>query len=225
MFKELLEDFFYILLFNFRKRVAHLIQNRNIWHGLLIYQIINMLFLPAAINFAGDKWKAGSLITLPYFIPDFPPEAITSMIHFLPLTVLLLNLVFGPLCFFLLVAILNFTAVLFGGGNGLNRLGAVLGYGHFPFLFATAGIILTHCSFPNVTGMLILLAFLWSLSLKIVGLKQVYSFSWWMAVLVYFMPAISFLVAIVLFLLLAIVFLIPLIMQSTDVSSLLFIYV
>lgn len=220
MFKELLEDFFY-KLFNFRKRAAHLTQNRNIWHGLLMYQAINMLFLPAAIIFAGDKWKAGILITLPEFIPDFPPEALESIIHFLPLTALLLNLVFGPLCFFLIVAILNFTAELFGGKNGLARLGAFLGYGHFPFLFAAAGMLLTRYSISSVTGILILLTSLWSLSLKIAGLKQVYNFSWGLAVLVYFMPAISFLVAFFLFLLLAIVFLIPLIMQSTDVSSLL----
>ena len=71
MFKELLEDFFYILS-NFKKRMPHLIQNRNIWHGLVVYQAVNLLLSLAAVNYAGFKWEEvililpkGSILLLP----------------------------------------------------------------------------------------------------------------------------------------------------------------
>ncbi|NLL21794.1 MAG: hypothetical protein GX263_08685 [Firmicutes bacterium] len=217
MFKELLEDFFYI--FNFKKKVPHLIQSRNIWHGLLVYQAVNLLLSLAAIKYAGSKWEEVILALLQGLNFTVTPEITESIFSVIPLTALLINLAFGPLCFLLMVAVFNLTAELFGGTNGLSGLGAILGYGHSPYLFAAIGLILTRNSALYVTGILLLLIFLWSLGLKIAGLKQVYGFSWGLAVLVYLMPAICFLVALTLFLLLAIVFLIPLVMQSINVSS------
>ena len=218
MFKEMLEDFFYILS-NFKKRVPHLIQNRNIWHGLLVYQVVNLLLALAVINYAGIKWEEIALILPQGLNSVITPEIAESIFSVIPLATLLINLAFGPLCFLLMVAVLNLAAELFGGSNGLSGLGAILGYGHSPFLFAALGLILARSSALYVTGILLLLIFLWSLGLKIAGLKQVYGFSWGLAVLVYLMPAICFLVALALFILLAIVFLIPLIMQSINVSS------
>jgi hypothetical protein len=224
MFKELLEDFFYILS-NFKKRMPHLIQNRNIWHGLVVYQAVNLLLSLAAVNYAGFNWEEVILILPKGVNSAVDPELTASIFSIIPSTTLLINLTFGPLCFLLMAAVFNLAAELFGGSNGLSGLGAVLGYGHAPFLFAAIGLILTRNSGPYVTGLLLLLIFLWSLGLKIAGLKEVYGFSWGLAVLVYLMPAICFLVALAIFLLLAIVFLIPLLMQSINVSSFLMYYI
>lgn len=217
MLKELLEDFFYIL-FNLRKRLPHLIQNRNIWHGLLVYQIVNLLLSLAVINFIGYKWQEGTL-NIPQEILIFStPETVESILRFIPFTALLIVIVFGPLCFLSVVAVINLVAELFGGKDGLSGLGVVLGYGHFPYVIAALGMILTRFNSLYVTGILLLLIFLWSMGLKITGLKLVYGFSWGMALLVYLMPAISFLVALLLYLLVAIVFLVPSIMRSVNIS-------
>ncbi|NMB40506.1 MAG: YIP1 family protein [Firmicutes bacterium] len=213
MFKESLDDF-YDILFNYRKGLSRIMQERNIWNGLVVYLFVNLIVMLAIINstfiLEQDILFSSRLSTL------LPPEALTDVLRFMPLANILVQLVFGPLYFLLVVGVINLAAELFGGQGGASKLGAVVGYGHYPYLIMALGGLFTRYTDFNVIGLLTFIALLWSLFLKIAGLKIVHEFSWGRAVLIYFMPIIAIMAAIFIFLLLAIVFLFPLIVQLTE---------
>ena len=208
--------FFFNTLFHPEKGLVRISENRNIWNGLVIYLFINLIVSLAAIYFTHGRSLQESFYLPPELSPFFTPEIIEGVFRFVPLVNLLLQLVFVPLYFLLMVGILHLVAELFGGKGSVSSLGAVLGYGHIPYLIIALGFFLAHYTTLNIIGLLTIAAFLWSLWLKIVGLKIVNEFSWGRAVLVYFMPVISLTAAFLIFLLLSIVFLTPLLMQIID---------
>ncbi|MDO9534129.1 MAG: Yip1 family protein [Bacillota bacterium] len=214
MFKRFFVVFFNTL-FHPKKGFARISENRNIWNGLVVYLLINLFVSLAAIYFTHGRSVQEGFYLPPEFPPFFTPEIIEGVFRFVPLVNLLLQLVFVPLYFLLMVGILHLVAELFGGKGSVSSLGAVLGYGHIPYLIIALGF-LTRDTALNIIGLLTIAAFLWSLWLKIVGLKIVNEFSWGRTVLVYFMPVISLTAAFLIFMLLSIVFLTPLLMQIID---------
>ncbi|RJX27742.1 MAG: YIP1 family protein [Dethiobacter sp.] len=214
MFKEWLDDF-YDILFNYRKALARIAQNRNIWHGVAIYLFVNLIVSLATSNIISRPGQ-GTFFIPPEISPFLPQEILANVFRFIPLVTILVQLVFGPLYFFLIVGVVNLVAELFGGRGGVIRLGAVMGYGQYPYLIVALGSLFSRYTAFNIIGLLAFAALVWSIFLKIAGLKIVYNFPWGRAVLVYFMPLIALVAALLLFLLLAIVFLLPLIMQVME---------
>lgn len=212
MLKESLDDFF-DLLFNYRKGLSRIAQKRNIWNGLFIFLIVNLIVSAATFNIPS---AAGSGLCNSFFSTFFPPESLSGTVRLFPLATILAQLVFGPLYFLLNVAIIYLVAELFGGRGGVSRLGAVIGYGQYPYLFVALGGLFNRYANLNVLGILTFACFLWSLFLKIAGLKIACDFSWGRAILVYFMPLLALVAAMILFVLLAIVFLLPLIIQFME---------
>ncbi|MGI6307607.1 MAG: YIP1 family protein [Dethiobacteria bacterium] len=216
MFKEFLDDF-YDVLFNSSKGLPRIARTRNIWNGLAVYLLVSLIVSLATVNLnLGYRMEQGVLLVPPEAAPFFSPEMGESVSRLVPLATLLIQLVFGPLYFLLMVAVRNFVAELLGGRGNLFSLGAVLGYGHFPYLIVALGGLLNRYTAFNTIGLLTAAALLWSLWLKIAGLRVVHEFSLGRAVLCYFMPLIAILTAFVLFLLLAVVFLFPLAMQFVE---------
>ncbi|MEW5919491.1 MAG: Yip1 family protein [Bacillota bacterium] len=211
MLKNFLDDF-YDILFNYRKGLARVAEEKNIWHGLLVYIIVTLVVFLATLDITPASINGSELFPPEiYFL--LPPQLLDVIWRLLPLVTILLQLVFGPLYFLLLVAVLSFVSDLFGGNARASNLGAVIGYAHLPFLIVAVGGLLGRYTPFNITAFLILAAFFWSLWLHIAGLQQVNAFSWGRSVLVYFMPLIALLVSFILFMLLVIVFITPLLMQ------------
>ena len=216
MFKEFLDDFFDIL-FNYSKGLPRIARTRNIWNGLAVYLLVSLIVSLATVNINLNYGWGQDVFFMPQeAAPFFSPEMGESVSRFLPLATLLIQLVFGPLYFLLMVAVRNFVAELFGGRGHVFALGAVLGYGHIPYLIVALGGLLNRYTAFNTIGFLTAIALLWSLWLKIAGLRVVHEFSWGRAVLCYFMPLLAMLGAVILFLLLAIVFLFPLMVQFIE---------
>lgn len=213
MFKGFLDDF-YDTLFNYRKGLSRIAEERTIWHGVTIYLIIAVVISLATLKVNSLNFNFGNLP--PDLAPFFPSEAANHLLRLLPLTTLFLQLVFGPLYFLLSVAVQNFIAHLFAGRGEASALGAVLGYAHLPYVIVAIGGLFSRYTPFNLVGLLTLAAFIWSIWLKIAGIRIVHNFTWGRAALVYFMPLFTIIAAIILFLLLAIVFLFPLALQAIN---------
>lgn len=216
MFREFLDDF-YDVLFNTSKGLSRIARERNIWNGLAVYLFVNLIVSLATVNLSlGYEMEQGAFLMPPEIVPFFSPEIGEGFHRLVPLTALLVQLVFGPLYFLLVVAVRNSVAELFGGGGNLFSLGAVLGYGQLPYLVIALGSLLNRYTAFNTAGLFSAAALVWSLWLKVAGLRAVHKFSWGRALLCYFMPLLAVLAAVILFLLLAVVFLFPLAMQFAE---------
>ncbi len=212
MFKNFLDDFFDIL-FNPVKGLSRVAEDRSIWHGLVVYLTVSIVVSLATLNISHS---VASPWIPPELAPYFPVELFERTLHFIPLLMLFLQLFFGPLYFFLMVAILNFVTSLFDGEGKVISLGAVLGYSYLPFLVVAVGGLLGRYTAFNIVGLVGVIAFFWSLWLKIAGIKTVHGFSWGRSVLAFFMPFIIFVTSFILFSLLTIVFLLPMVMQAME---------
>lgn len=212
MFKGFLDDF-YDTLFQYHKGLTRIARERTVWHGLAVYLIVNVIVSLATVNVpAVTEYDASFWIT-PELAPLIPLEVVEGVLRFIPLFSVLFYLVFGPLYFLLSVAVLQFVSRLFGGQGEPTSLGAVLGYANLPYVIvAVGGLFARHTAF-NIIGLVSLAAFLWSVWLKVAGIKIVHNFSWGRSTLVFFMPAIVLITVVILFILLFIVFLIPLAAQ------------
>lgn len=211
MFKSFLDDF-YDILFNYRKGLSRIAEHGNIWQGLLVYLVVTVIVSLA--NFEISPTSINGAEFLPPEVALFlPPQVLEAVATLIPLFTVLLQVIFGPLYFLLLVAVLHFVSALFGGNGRASSLGAVTGYAYLPYLLVALGGLLDRYIMLNITLILTIGAFLWSLMLRIAGLKEVYGFSWGRSVLVYFMPFFVLSAALILFVLLVIVFFIPLMMQ------------
>ncbi|NLJ56816.1 MAG: hypothetical protein GX334_07190 [Firmicutes bacterium] len=216
MFKDFFDDF-YDLFFNSSRGLSRVARTRNIWNGLAVYLLVSLIVSLATVNFnLGYRMEQDLFSVPPEIVPFFSPEMGAGVSRFVPLVTLLTQLVFGPLYFLLTVAVRNFTAELLGGRSNPGGLGAVLGYGQLPYLVVALGGLLNRYTAFNTVGLLTLAALLWSLWLKIAGLRIVHEFTWGRAVLCYFMPLLAVLTAFVLFLLLAVVFLFPVALQFVE---------
>ena len=212
MFKTFLDDFFDIL-FNYRKGLTRVAETKNIGHGLVIFLVFTILSSLSTMSF-NAVGNAG--VFPPELYPFFPAEVQAELLRFIPLTALMMQLTFGPLYFLLLVAILNFVAELFGGKGSVYSLGAVLGYSYIPYVFVALGGLIDTFSAFNIAGILGIMAFLWSLFLKIAGLSVVHKFSGAKSVLVFFTPLLAVIAAVIIFFLLGVIFLFPIIMQMIE---------
>ncbi len=213
MLKSFPEDFSEVL-FNPRKGLSRVAKNNSLWHGLLVYLMVALVVSLSSIHLSQ---QVNGLLDLP---PDLASmvrmELLEALSRAFPILTVLLHIVFGPLLFLLGVAVLNFVATLFGGTGSAYKLGAVLGYAQLPYLVVALGGLISRYTVIDLMGIFVLGAFLWSLLLKVYGLKVVHGFSSARALLVYFMPLIALLVAVILFLLLAIVFVIPFLIQALE---------
>ncbi len=209
--KSFLDDF-YDVLFNPQKGLARVAGEKSIWHGLLVYMLVTFIVSLTTLDLSAAP--AGAAEILP---PDvyhlLPPQVLELSWKLLPLLAILLQLVFGPLYFFLRVAVLSLVSELFGGSARVSSLGAVFGYAFFPYLLLAVGGLLERYTSFNLAPLLSVVAFSWSLWLRLAGLKQVNGFSWGRSVLVYFMPLLALFLALLLLLLLGIVFVLPLVLQ------------
>ncbi len=219
MFKEVFDDFFDIL-FNYSKGLPRIARTRNIWSGLAVYLSVSIIVSLATININNISLNGGlgqgAFMMPPEAASFFSPEMEENVSRFFPLATLLTQLVFGPLYFLLMVAVRNFAAELLGGRGHVFALGAVLGYGQLPYVVVALGGLLNRYMAFNTIGFLTTVALLWSLWLKIGGLRVVHEFSWGRAALSYFLPVLAVLGAIILFLMLVIVFLFPLMVQFIE---------
>lgn len=214
MIKSFPEDF-YDVLFHYRKGLSRVAKNNNIGHGLIVYLVVNLVASLSTVNIAPQAEEM--MQDLPAELaPMLPLEVMEAVALTLPILAILLQLVFGPLLFLLGVAVLNFIATLFGGTGSALKLGAVLGYAQLPYLVVALGGLISRFAAVDLIGLFTLAAFVWSLLLKIYGIKVVHGFSSARAAIVYFMPVIALGVAFILFLLLAIVFIIPVLMQALE---------
>lgn len=209
------------LLFCCRRGFTRIAEKKSIWHGLALYLTVKFFVYLTAINLNITALRI-DLIFPSWPAHFFAGELVLKHFQIVPLSTIFLHLSFGPLCFFFMVAILHFVALLFGGQNRVSALGAVFGYAYLPYLIVGIGILLARYTGFNLIGPLLLVAFIWSLLLKIAGLKLIYSFSWGQAIFVFFMPFLAFMLSFLLFLLFAIVFLIPIVLQIMDSFSLSF---
>lgn len=211
MFKGFLDDF-YDTLFQYSKGLTRIARDRTVWHGLAVYLLVNIIVSLATINLPAAEQDISSLIT-PELAPFVPLEVVEGMMRFIPLFSMLVYLVFGPLYFLLSVAVLQFISRLFGGEGDPTSLGAVLGYANIPYVIVAVGGLFSRYTIFDIVGLISLIAFLWSVLLKIAGIKIVHNFTWGRSFLVFFMPAIALIVVFILFVLLFIVFLIPIAAQ------------
>ena len=211
MFKNFLNDF-YDVLFNYRKGLPRIAEEKNIWHGLIVYLVVTVIVSLATLEINPAAINGGELFPLEIHML-FPPQALEIVWKLLPLFTILLQVVFGPLYFLLLVALFHFVSALFGGNGRASSLGAVMGYAYIPYLLVAVGGLLGRYTPFNIAAILTIGAFIWSHWLRIAGLKQVNDFSWGRATLAYFMPLIVLLIAFIIFILLVIVFFVPLLIQ------------
>lgn len=217
MVRGLIDDL-YDVLFNYRRGLERVAQERSIWHGLVIYVAVTLIVSLATINLNAAEADVAVLVP-PELAPLFPPDAVNLFVRIAPVFTLLFQLVFGPLYFLLMVAVLNLASNLLGGRGGVASLGAVLGYAYLPYLLVAVGGLLFRATDLNVVALLTFAALIWSLWLRIAGIKIVQNFSWGRAALTYFLPIIAVAVAILVFLLLSIIFIIPMLMQLVDQLS------
>ena len=210
MFKGFLDDF-YDTLFQYSKGFARIARERTVWHGLAVYLLVNIIVSLATINLPAAEQEVSSI--MPELAPFVPLEVVEGMMRFIPLFSMLAYLVFGPLYFLLSVAVLQFISRLFGGEGDPTRLGAVLGYANIPYVIVAVGGLFSRYTIFDIVGLISLIAFLWSVLLKIAGIKIVHNFTWGRSILVFFMPTIAIITVFTLFVLLFIVFLIPIAAQ------------
>ncbi len=206
-------DDFYDTLFQPSRGLTRIASARTVWHGLAVYLVVNVIVSLATVNIPAVTEQDFPYWVTPDLAPLIPLEIIEGMLRFIPLVSVLLYLVFGPLYFLLSVAVLQFVSRLFGGEGNPSSLGAVLGYANLPYVIVALGGLFSRYTTFNIVGLISLGAFLWSVGLKVAGIKAAHNFSWGRASLVFFMPAIVVITVFFLFILLFIVFLVPLAAQ------------
>ncbi len=186
-------DDVYDILFKPSRGMEKVSREKNIWQGFLVYLVVSVI-----VTLSNTASQAGQMIEE---FRGFPvsPELMEGMARFMPF----LNLPLIPLYFFLFTAVLHLTVELLGGEGRISRLGAVLGYGHIPYIFMLP-VSLAARYFPfNPTGFFSLAISIWALVLKVNGIRNVYNISLGRALVSYFLPFIFLFGLLVLFLLLA----------------------
>lgn len=215
MFKNFLDDF-YDVLFRPQKGIRRVAEERTIWQGLAIYLGISIILSLSTLNVISpqDFMRAFSEAGFPV-----PAAATETLSWSLPAISLIANIVFGPLIFFLWVAIINFIAELFNGKGNAGRLGAAFGYAQFPYVFVSAVSLFGRYTTFNIVNLAVFAAFVWSVVLKIIAVREAHHFSTGRAVIIYFLPAIALVVALFIFFMLFIVFLMPSLAQFFEPFS------
>jgi len=192
-------DDIYEILFKPSRGMEKISREKNIWHGFLVYMVVSVIVtLSNTANQAGQIFEE---------FRDFPVplELIEGMSRFMPF----INLPLIPLYFFLSVAVLHLAVELLGGEGRISRLGAVLGYGQIPYIFMLpVGLMGRYLPF-DPTGFATLVFFIWSLVLKVNGIREAYGISSGRALVSYFLPFVVLFALLVMFLLFLGIFLAP----------------
>ncbi|PKM82291.1 MAG: hypothetical protein CVU88_03395 [Firmicutes bacterium HGW-Firmicutes-13] len=200
-------DDFYEILFRPTQGMNKISREKTIWHGLLVYIGVSVIVSLSSGSYHPDS-LAGDLGGLP-----FPVEVTENMLRVLPFFNVLLNVTFIPVVFLIWTSILHLTADILGGQNRSYRLGAVIGYGQLPYVFMAPVSLLSQYLPFDLIGIASLVLFLWSLVLKIVGLRETYGFSTSKAILSYFLPVGVLLVSLIIFVIFLSLFFAPFIAE------------
>ena len=207
MISRFLDDF-YEILFKPVQGMKKISQEKNIWHGLLVYVIISVI-----VSLSTSAYQLGNLLEQDFAELSVPAEITEGMLRFIPFIDLLLNLTFGVLFFLAWTAILHLVAEIFSGENRSYRLGAVLGYAQLPYVFMAPLSLISRYAPFDLISLASIIFFFWTLVLKIIGYRETYGFSTSRAILCYFLPAAAFLLAILIFLIMALAFLMPMLSE------------
>lgn len=197
-------DDFYDVLFKPAKGMARVATERSVWHGLLVYLAISLISAMTAFSAVDSQTFTQELAGF------MPQQTLTVLMQSWPVLNVIMILVFSPIILFLWSSILQISSELLGGqGRGLS-LAAVVGYAQMPYiLLAPIGLIARYLPL-DIMGVAGLMAFLWSLLLKIEGIRAVHNFSRRRAVLAYFLPLLVLVAVVIIFFLLVGSFLVPL---------------
>lgn len=200
-------DDFYDVLFKPAKGMSRVSSQRSVWHGLLVYLAISLISAMTAVG-TGDSQAITEELT--GFLPQ---QTVSLLLQSWPVLNIIMILVFSPIVLFVWASILQFSSELLGGqGRGLS-LAAVVGYAQMPYiLLAPVGLISRYLPL-NIMGVAGFMAFLWSLLLKIEGIRASHNFSRRRAALAYFLPLLILIVAAIIFFLLLGSFLMPLLSE------------
>ncbi|RQD76728.1 MAG: YIP1 family protein [Candidatus Syntrophonatronum acetioxidans] len=224
MIANFLDDF-YDILFRPGQGMRKVGRQKTIWHGLLVYLVVNLIGTLSTASYQVQLLDLQELQQLP-----LPLEVTEGVLGMMPFMELLTKITLGPLYFLGAVAVLHLAASLLKGeknnyqGNegregikgdqgNVKGLGAVLGYGYLPYVFlAPVSLAARYVAF-DLIQFASLIFFFWALILKVVGIREVYQFSSSRALLCYVLPAGVILAAFFLFALLAVIFFAPLMGQ------------
>ncbi len=210
MIGKFLDDF-YEILFRPSQGMKKISREKTIWQGMLVYIVISVI-VSLSTGTSPSENMAGNLGALPFSV-----EITESMLRMLPFFNVLLNITFTPLFFLVWVSILHLTADILGGHNRSYRLGAVIGYGQLPFVFMAPVSILSQYIPFDLIGLASITLFLWSLILKIVGLRETYEFTTSKAILSYFLPVGVLFLSLIIFIILLSFFFAPFIAELMPV--------
>lgn len=200
-------DDFYDILFRPAQGMKKISKEKTIWHGLLVYIVVS-LTVSLSSGIYQPEILSQDLANFP-----FPVEVTENMLRLLPFFNVLVNITFTPLFFLIWTSILHLTADILGGRNRSYRLGAVLGYGQLPYIFMAPVSLLSEYTPFNLIGLASVALFLWSLVLKIIGLRETYDFSTPKAVISYILPAGVFILSIMVFLIILSLYFAPLLTE------------
>ncbi len=205
-------DEFYDILFRPKQGMRNIRQVKTLWHGLLVYLIVNVIGSLSTASYQAQLLDVQELSQLP-----LPMEITEGFLGMLPFMELVAKITLGPLYFLAATAVLHLAASLLGGEKGntgnIQGLGAVLGYSYLPYIFlAPISLVARYVAFDLIQFASIIF-FFWALILKVTGIREVYQFSSSRALLSYILPAGVILVALILFTLLSFLFFAPLMGQ------------
>lgn len=204
-------DDFYDVLFKPSRGMARVAKERTVWHGLLVYLAVSLVSTLTALG-SEPPGMHGELARF------FPGEAAAMLARSMPVLSLISILVFSPLLLFVWSAVLHFSGELLGGRGRATSLTAVIGYAQLPYLLVAPTALAARYLSVDIVGLAGLVAFIWSILLKIEGIRVVHDFSRRRAALAYFLPFLAALAAFLVFLLLLGAFLMPLLSQLFPIS-------
>lgn len=200
-------DDFYDVLFKPAKGMSRVADKRSVWHGLLVYLAISLISAMTAFGAVDSQTISEELSA---FIPQ---QTAALLLQSWPVLNIIIILAFSPIILFTWSSILQFSSELLGGqGRGLS-LAAVVGYAQMPYiLLAPVGLISRYLPL-DIMGVAGYIVLLWSLFLKIEGIRAAHNFSRRRAALAYFLPLLVLIAAVVILFLLLGSFLMPLLSQ------------
>lgn len=201
-------DDFYDILFRPGRGLKRVGQEKNLWHGLLVYLVVNVIGTLSTTTYQVQLLEVQELSRFP-----LPLEMTESLIRVLPFMELLGKLTLGPLYFLASLALIHLSASLLGGENNPKGLGAVMGYSYLPYVFlAPVSLLARYLAFDLIQFASIIF-FFWTVILKITGIGGLYQFPFSRALLAYVLPALALAVSLFLFTLLSFAFFSPLLGQ------------
>lgn len=204
---QFIEDF-YDILFKPSKGIARVAAERSAWQGLLVYMAISLVTAMTTVGAANRARELPSELGL--FLPQ---ETVALLQSFSPILSLISILVFYPFLLFLWASVLHLSSELLGGKGRVLNLTAAVGYAQLPYLLVAPFSLVSRYLLLDLVGLAGVIAFFWSLALKIEAIHAVHGISRVRAAAAFFLPLIAAVAAAIIFLLLISTFLMPLLME------------